>query len=136
EDYFYDFAYNRTKSAFGVLDYDLNDDTRLTAGGSYRGTHGRPVDLGLPLLSNGEDSHLPRSTAYTFEWSFLETQIREGYLQLDHRFGADWRLQVDATLLNESASFATGSFIPPIDAVTRRIPLPPTARYSAGPNVM
>lgn len=132
-DYFYDYAHDERKSIFGVLDDDLTDSTTITAGGSYSASRARPVALGLPRLNTGADAHLPRSTAYGFDWAHFETQVRETYVQLDHALDSHWHLKASATLLNESANYAYARFITSIDAATGGEAIPPFASFTSGP---
>jgi outer membrane receptor for ferric coprogen and ferric-rhodotorulic acid len=132
-DYFYDNAHNERKSVFGVVDYDLTPETVLSVGGSYSSDRARPFEGGLPRFNNGVDPKLPRNTAYTFNWSRVETNIVEAYARLEQTFGADWKLKINATSLDNSNDFRVGNFVRPIDAATGGIPLRPFARYTIGP---
>ncbi len=133
-DYFYDHAHERSKSIFGVVDYDLAPGTLLTLGGSHSNRSAQPKISGLPRFNTGADPHLPLSTAYIFDWSRYESRTREGYLQLAQEFGANWNLRVHATSLDQRIDYLLGTFFRPITATTGGIPLRPVARYSIEPS--
>jgi len=135
KDYFYDSAFDRRKAIFGALDYDVTPATLLTVGGSYSGSHSRPVETGLPLLNTGADPNLPRSTAYTFDWSYFDTQVREAYVSVQQALGERWSFKVNGTLLNSSVDYAIARFATQIDAATGGIRIPPFASYTIGPSV-
>jgi len=133
QDYFYDYAQNERKTAFGVLDYDLTEGTLLTVGGSYSWNRARPVEAGLPLLASGADPGLPRSTSYTFDWARFETGMREAFLRVDQSLGRDRHLKLNATWLDGRLDFALGNFVRAIDTDTRGIPRQPMGRYTLQP---
>jgi outer membrane receptor for ferric coprogen and ferric-rhodotorulic acid len=133
-DYFYDYANEHRKSIFGAIDYDLAPGTLLTLGGSYSERGARPEAVGLPRLTNGENPHLPLRAAFVFDWSNFESKTREGYLNLVQEFGANWKLKINATSLDQSIAYRIGTFFRPIDAVTGGISMPPVARYTIGPS--
>ena len=131
-DYFYKYAHDARKSIFGVLDYDLTEKTLLTAGGSYSKSRARPFEVGLPMLSDGTDPHLPRSTSYTFGWSRFDTRLAEGYLRLDQAFSGESRLKVQATFLDNTVSYAFGHIARAINPATGTIGRP-QAQYTTEP---
>ncbi|MDR0260458.1 MAG: TonB-dependent receptor plug domain-containing protein, partial [Comamonas sp.] len=61
-DYFYDVSDSRTGVLYGVLEYDLAPQTKLTLGASYEKLRSTPFFQGLPRYANGADLRLPRST--------------------------------------------------------------------------
>jgi outer membrane receptor for ferric coprogen and ferric-rhodotorulic acid len=132
-EYFYSLAHDEPTSVFGVLDYDVTASTVLTLGGSYTRDRSLPFERGLPRLSNVEDPQLPRDTAYTFEWSFFNTRIRDAYVRLDQALGSSWRLRLNATSLYQGIEFAIAQFGTAINATTGGIPTGPSASYTAGP---
>ena len=133
QDYFYEHAKNARRTVFGVLDYDLGQDTLLTVGGSYSKGRARPVEAGLPLLSSGADPRLARSTSYTFDWARFETAMGEVFLRVDQSLGANQRLRINATWLDSRLDFALGNFVRAIDTQTRGIPRQPMGRYTLEP---
>jgi outer membrane receptor for ferric coprogen and ferric-rhodotorulic acid len=133
-DYFYDTATRQGKKIFGVLEYELVPQTLLTVGGSYQWDDATPFLRGLSLYVDGSDPHLPRSTAWAFDWSRYRTRTRELYLRLEHAFDSDWKLRFNVTSLNAAATYGYAELISPIDPVTRGLRYPAQAYYSARPN--
>jgi outer membrane receptor for ferric coprogen and ferric-rhodotorulic acid len=131
-DYFYGGASDARKSIFTVLEYGLTPLTVLTAGGSYTWEHAAPVAGGLPLFADATDPHLPRSTAYSFNWASFDTQLREVYAQLEQKLGANWHLAMNATVFSGSANYAIGAFLDPIDVTTDSLPSP-EAHFTVNP---
>jgi outer-membrane receptor for ferric coprogen and ferric-rhodotorulic acid len=134
KDYFFKPASLERKKVFGVLEYDLTSRTLLTVGGSYQWDNAVPFIDGLPSYANGSDAHLPRSMALAVNWSSYDTRTREYYAQLQQTFGGEWKLKLNATWLNTAASFRYGGFDSAIDPITKALPIPPFAFFSASPN--
>jgi TonB-dependent siderophore receptor len=133
-DYFFPSARLERKKVFAVLDYNPTSKTTLTAGGSYEWSDAVPFEEGLPLNSDGSDPHLPRSTAFTFDWGRYRTRTREVYFKLQQNFAHDWQLKVDATSLDVAAEFGYGDFSAPIDPLTRALESAPGAVFTGHPN--
>src|SRR5580698_1281733 len=133
-DYFFKLASLERKKVFGVLEYDLTTRTLLTVGGSYQWDNALPFVNGLPFYADGSDAHLPRSTALAFDWARYDTRTREYYAQLQHAFGGEWKLKLNATSLDTAASYAYGEFNSPIDPITKALPILPGAFFSPSPN--
>jgi outer-membrane receptor for ferric coprogen and ferric-rhodotorulic acid len=133
-DYFYERANLQRKKAFGVLEADLTASTLLAVGGSYSWDRALPFEGGLPMLGDGTDAHLPRSTSYTFDWGVFHTQTREAYLRLEQKFGDSWRLVVNTTSMQSDADYSIGEFTSGINPITRGIPSPPAAIFTLRPS--
>lgn len=132
-DYFYQGAYSRHQSVFGVLEYELTPRTLLTLGGSYQRNDGRPFEGGLPTFANGADAHLPRDTAFVFDWERLYSRNREVYFQVRQHLGANWQLKADATALGGSVDYTLGQFQAPVDEATGTLTAGPMAVYTDSP---
>ena len=132
-DYFYNGAESGTKSIFAVLEYDLTPLTTLTLGGSYRWEDSRPFEGGLPQFSDGTDAHLPRSTAFTFDWSKFNTRTSEAYLRIEQELLDSWRVQLNVTSLRGSVEFAYARFIGPLDSMTLGLPTAPSGQFTPAP---
>ena len=133
-DYFFAIARLERKKVFAVLDYDLTSQTTLTAGGSFEWSEAVPFEGGLPLYSDGSDPHLPRSTAFAFDWSRYRTRTRELYLKLQQNFADGWQLKVNATSLDVTAGFGYGVIGAAIDPLTKEFEGAPAALFTAHPN--
>jgi len=127
-DYFYDIANQRKRMVYGILRYDLSPSTTLELGGSYDRARGINASSGLPFYDTGADPHLPRSLALTAPWARNDTSFTEAFAKLDHHFNDNWRLKVNATLLNQDMrEFTEASAFGPINSATGLLPGPLSA---------
>jgi outer membrane receptor for ferric coprogen and ferric-rhodotorulic acid len=134
--YFYDTAHLRRGKLFGALEYDWDPATLLTVGGSYERNHALPFGGGLPRYFNDLDPHLPRNTGLTFNWARYDTNTREVYFQLAHEFGATWKLKINATSWDQTASYDYGGFGADYAAVSKELPIFPFYSYTTRPNTL
>jgi outer-membrane receptor for ferric coprogen and ferric-rhodotorulic acid len=132
--YFYQNADDQRQSVFGVLDYDMTEDTLLTAGGSYLKSRGRPFEKGLLIFSDGSDPRVPRDTSYVFDWTRFDTRVAEGFVRLEQAFGADSRLRVNATFIDNSVTYALGYHSAQLNVATGRAARP-GSQYTLEPYV-
>ena len=100
-DYFYDVGDSRTDVLYGVLEFDLAPDSKLTAGASLEKLRSTPFFSGLPLYSNGQDSKLPRSTFIGADWNRWNSRQTAAFAEFEHRFDADWSLKASANVTRE-----------------------------------
>jgi outer-membrane receptor for ferric coprogen and ferric-rhodotorulic acid len=135
QDYFYESANLERKNLFAVLEYDVTPSTLLTIGGSYAWTNSLPFIGGLPAFPDGSDAHLPRGTAFTFPWSYYQTQNREIYVHIQQGFGSAWRLRVNTAYLGESDNYAIGQFSAAVNPTTRELAGAPYGATSIGPSL-
>ena len=131
-DYFFDHAHQDRKNVFGVVEYDLTPTAMLTAGGSYLWNDELPVADGLPLLSDMRDSHLPRTTALTFDWAYYNTRATRLYLQYRQQFADDWVLKVNTSVERTTQDFGWGEFGDRISTSTQSLGSP-VAAFSTRP---
>ena len=134
-DYFYQSARSDHRSLFGVLEYDLTSRTRLTLGGSYQWNNGVPFEGGLPMFADGSDAHLPRGTAFTFNWERFYSQNREGYFQFRQKLGTNWQLEADMTALNGSVDYTLGQFAATVTQSTGTLSSSPSGFYTVTPTL-
>lgn len=83
--------------AFATLDFDLTENTTLTAGGTWQQGHGRNA-RGLPAYADGALPDVPRSTYIGADWNYSKTRSADVFANLEHRFG-------NGTTLTATASF-------------------------------
>jgi TonB-dependent siderophore receptor len=133
-DYFFDTAKLDKRKVFGVLEYDVTSRTIVRVGGSFESVGALPDVSGLPRFPDGGDPHLPRSTAYTFNWADYDKNTQEIYVQLEQSLGNLFRLQVNATQLRSSAEFAHADILSTIDPDTHLLEYPEMATVSTRPN--
>ena len=117
--FFYDTATHERQKIFAVLEYDVTPDTLLTLGGSYQHDDSIPVAYGFGLDNELTDPHRPRDIGWTFDWSYHRMQVLETYLQLQQRFGDDWKLRFGAASWNGSLEYGLGSFNSRLDPTTQ-----------------
>jgi len=132
--YFYDTAKLKRGKLFAALEYDASSSTLVTVGASYERVASLPFVGGLPRYFNDADPHLPRSTGLTFNWASYDTRTSEVYFQLAQEFDAAWKLKINATSWNETASYDYGDLTSDFLPVSSELPISPFYLYSARPN--
>jgi outer-membrane receptor for ferric coprogen and ferric-rhodotorulic acid len=134
--YFYETAKLKGGRLFGALEYDLTASTLVTVGASYERVDALPFVSGLPRYFNDLDPHLPRSTGLTFDWAAYDTRTSEIYFQLAQELGATWKLKINATSWDETASYDYGDLGSDFLPVSSELPISPFYVYSARPNTL
>lgn len=97
---FMDYVDTQNSLTYGSLEFDLDQSTTLTLGGSYQDNDGVPYFNGLPRYTNGDDLELPRHTAFTSNWNTVREQTTQLYTKLEHAFNADWSLTTDLSYVD------------------------------------
>jgi outer membrane receptor for ferric coprogen and ferric-rhodotorulic acid len=132
QDYFYDMARHEEHKIYGILAYDLTPQTTLSVGGSVEQSISNGSYTGLPRFDNGDDPHLPRSTALMFPWNHDTANTSEAFAQLDQSFNDNWKLKIGATMIDENSSGLDGQSVSSaINPVTHLINAPPVAISSS-----
>jgi outer-membrane receptor for ferric coprogen and ferric-rhodotorulic acid len=134
--YFYNTAKLEKGKLFGVLEYDLDPGTLITVGGSDERVDALPFVGGLPRFFNDQDPRLPRNTGLTFNWAKYDTQTKEIYFQLAHEFTTFWKLKINATSWDETASFDYGAFQSDYLPLSSELPISPSYDYTPRPNTL
>ncbi|MEA9808938.1 TonB-dependent siderophore receptor [Xanthomonas campestris pv. raphani] len=98
---FVDGVERRTPTYYGTLDYSVSPQTQVSLAASYEEVEGRPFFGGLPSYTDGRDIGLPRSTNLGAQWNRQSSSNRGLYLDLDHRFNADWVFKLSAVQVHE-----------------------------------
>ncbi|UOP01484.1 TonB-dependent siderophore receptor [Kingella potus] len=94
---------SRQHLLYGVADFDLGDNTVLTAGAVQQKRRAVPDIYGLPRGSVENPLDLPRgsySGAYWNNSRFSKTNV---FAELRHRFGGNWRLSSQADYRRDRA---------------------------------
>lgn len=92
--------YSRKKTAlYGVINADLNPDTRLSLGLDWRQTKPRGVLWGgTPIwFSDGTPIPVDRGETTTADWTFWDNGMQSAFAQLEHQLGEGWKLKASAT---------------------------------------
>ena len=89
---FKDSSAGNTFTLYGVMDAQLDDNTKLTWGGLYQRKISTPDDWGIPMGVNGSDSGLPRDTFLSYDWSRNRARKINLFAEVEHHFSDDWKL--------------------------------------------
>lgn len=86
-------GYHKDKRVLhGALEYDLSDQTMLSAGLSYQKTEGDGVTWGglPPFYSDGGLIDWPAGSSNGTDWTYVDTERTEFFTALEHRFANGW----------------------------------------------
>ncbi|MFK4873864.1 TonB-dependent siderophore receptor [Novosphingobium sp. ZW T3_23] len=87
EDKFYDVGYNKDRTLYGIVEYDLTPRTTIAVGGLY--AHRDYINFfGLPLYSDGT---VPSRKSYTGSDANSRTATSELFFDITHDFGGGWQ---------------------------------------------
>ena len=86
-----------TPQIYGVLEADLTRSTLLTVGGSYSRMREQGSRSGLPRYTDGGDIGLSRSTNLSQPWTYVHTDTKQIFAQLEQRLGDTWRFKANYT---------------------------------------
>lgn len=115
---FQDVMESDRRLVYGRLEYDLTDDTVLSAGGTYEKRHMVPDYYGLPRFSNGDDLGLSRDTYLGVAWTRWDFKKPELFAEVDHRWNDRWSTRLAATRVTEDSVELRKSVDGPIDPTT------------------
>ncbi|WP_219219659.1 TonB-dependent siderophore receptor [Variovorax boronicumulans] len=101
---FIDSVWNRTRSSYAALDYDIDADTTVGLGVSNKHSRSRPTFIGLPRYRDTRDIGLPRSTFTGANWNRAYNDQTSVYADLEHRFNDRWVFKASALGMNETNS--------------------------------
>ena len=123
-DSFIDLVNYDRRLLYGVLDFDVTDNTTLTVGGTWQEGESRN-SRGLPAYADGTLLHVPRSTYIGADWEHSETRSADVFAKLEHRFdsGATWNLNTSYLDRDRDGKLAfADAAIDPITGNTRLLP--------------
>lgn len=106
---------------FGVLEYDLDDDTRLGAGIYRQRSHSVPDIYGLPRSSNGEDLGLSRSTYLGADWNQAQYDRLDLFTDLTRDFDNGWTIKGTLNHTHSKLDSKYGSTFGSIDGAGDRV---------------
>lgn len=117
--YFYDGGKSKRASTYGVLEFDLNPDTLLSAGFTYQNADNRStMDWGLPGYKDGSKIDFKRSTNLSSPSDYNDVESTQYFFEAKHQLNEDWKatLATNYTRFNLDALYSnTGGQIDPID---------------------
>ncbi len=85
--------YHKDKKVFyGALEYDLTENTLLSAGLTYQKTNADGATWGglQPFYSDGGLIDWPEGASVGAGWTYVDTERTEFFTALEHRFGNGW----------------------------------------------
>ena len=77
---------------YGVLSYNLGDNTTLTAGAEWNKSDTVPNWYGVPLAADGSDLRLPRNTFLSPAWSRAKYNKFNLFTEGSHHFNDNWKI--------------------------------------------
>ncbi|MEJ0088018.1 MAG: TonB-dependent siderophore receptor [Pseudomonadota bacterium] len=134
-DYYFDRAHLERKKLYGVLEYDLTEDSMLTAGGSFQRDDAVPAIAGLPLNDDGSDSRLPRNLSLIAPWAFFDADIGNAYLQYRGRPWDGWTLAVNTQATRAKVDYGYVAFLGAVIRENRSLDSLPAAGFTLRPDM-
>ena len=130
KEFFYKPSFMNKPSIYGTVEYDLTENTTLSAGTMYNKTD-YTAFFGLPTYANGTQVNVPRSTLYGADWNRWTSTTFDKFIELEHKFNNGGRAKISFRDVERDtdAVYATPSSA--INAVTgngtlNRVHLAPT----------
>ena len=97
KDHFQDARMERKETFYGVLAFDLDEQTTLTTGLEYASLDATGAWGNLPANYDGSPLPLGRSTYLGADWNHWDRSNLQSFAELEHFFDNDWRLKLMAT---------------------------------------
>lgn len=103
-DTFVDREHIKRNAIYGIVEADVTDATRLSAGIEYQKFDNKGASRGgVPLFyTDGSETDLSRSTNSGTNWSNFGRDSLNAFVSLEHFFTDDWRVKVDVEHKNAS----------------------------------
>lgn len=105
KDSYLDRYHNRRDVAYGVLEWDIDRDTLLTAGlHGQRSQADSPMWGALPLVdSDGQAVSYSRGTSTAADWSWWNNRSNEAFVEIGHTLGGGWQTRTTLTRRHRAA---------------------------------
>lgn len=123
-DSFVDLVNYDRKLLYGILDFDLTDQTTLTIGGTWQEGKGRS-SRGLPAYADGTLLDVSRSTYLGLDWERSRTRSADVFTSVEHEFdnGATWRASASyLDRLRDGKLAFTDAAVDPVTGYTELLP--------------
>lgn len=93
---FFDRYARESHVLYGVVDIDLTDATTLSLGASYQKSDAEGLTYGgVPLwYTDGSHTDFSRSFTVAPKWNQEDVEVKNVFVNLDHRFDNDWTAQL------------------------------------------
>lgn len=102
-DSFIDKVADRNLNLYAAIDLDITPDTTLGAGFSHSRLSGNSgLYYGVPRYADGSAIALARGANMDADWSHAARRENQLFLDLEHRFNADWALKASGIYIKES----------------------------------
>lgn len=89
---FKDIVDGKKQVAYGVLEADAGENTKLTVGALWQNVNSTPDRYGVPMAESGGDAGLPRSTFLGAGWNKEKARKYNVFGEAEHYFNDDWKL--------------------------------------------
>ncbi len=122
-DFFYDFAREKRRVLYGVIEADASPVTLVTLGASLENRKGVKPGEGLPRYRDGGDLGLPRSTSSGTPWARYDNKSWQAFGRLEHQVSERWQVRVDATYSDLDRDDINASIWGAVDPATRAGPV-------------
>lgn len=81
-------------SLYGISEFDLNEDTLLTAGFSHLTKDTNSQAAIFPMLySNGQKIDISPSDNATPRWAYYDHELSSAFVSIEHKFSTGWSLK-------------------------------------------
>lgn len=99
QDAFIDLEHTKNSVFYGVVDADLSASTKLSLGASHLSDKRKGVYWGgLPLwYKDGSRTDLPRSATTATRWNQWDTEEKNVFASVEHKFANDWSVRANAS---------------------------------------
>ncbi len=108
---FTDYMKGNNQLFYGVLSYDLSDNTMLTAGVEWSRSRSKPNWYGVPLAADGSDLGLSRSTYLSPAWSNARYRKFNSFAELNHHFNDDWKLDLSLNYIRSTGDIKSSGLL-------------------------
>lgn len=90
-----DDSFNKDGLFYGTIEADLKEDTTINLGYSYQKQKIDGYDWGgLPVKTDGSFYNFSPSSFIGNDWQYLNREQHTAFLELEHRFENDWKLNI------------------------------------------
>lgn len=95
-DSFIDRTNNKNNLLSGILEFDITDNTILTAGYDFQNSKLQgESNMGIPLFdSNGERIDVSRSMSLAPDWTYWNKRHQNAFISVEHEFDNDWTAKI------------------------------------------
>lgn len=89
---FKDIIDGKKQVAYGVLEADAGENTKISVGGLWQNEHSTPDRYGVPMAEGGVDAGFSRKTFLGAGWNIEKARKYNLFGEAEHYFNDDWKL--------------------------------------------